>query len=101
MEEKREEIIIKLCKRRWDRKTKNITVPRKRNKRKSLGKNIRRHVGSRYPSSRKRTGLNKVANEMMTNVDVFGTRGNRKGIREGTCGLVIAKNRKRTRHRQF
>ena len=73
-------------------------MTRKRNKRKSFGKDISRHISGRDSCSRERASLNKVTNKMMLDIDVFGMHGNRNGVGEGAGGLVITEDGKRTRN---
>ena len=47
----------------------------KKRERKRLGKDVGRHIGSGYPVGTESAVGNMVANEMMSNVDMFGTRG--------------------------
>jgi hypothetical protein len=46
----------------------------------SFGKDIGRHVCSRYPGSRERTVLYVIANKMMADIDMFGTRRYRRRV---------------------
>jgi hypothetical protein len=66
----------KLCERRRNRQSKNITMTREGNKRKSFGK----YISGRYLCSRERASLNEATNKMMADIDVFGTRGNGNGV---------------------
>ena len=76
-------------------------MSRKDGKCKGFGKNIGRHVFGGYPGGGKRTNLNMVTNEMMSNVYMFRAGGNRRRIRKRTSSLIVTKNRKRTRKRKL
>ena len=65
-----------------------------------FGKDVGRHIRSGYPVRAERTVRDVVANKMMTDVNMFGTRCNGRVVGKSTCTLIIRKRRKGTRDRK-
>jgi len=70
----------------------------KERERKWFCEDIRWHIGSRYPIGTKSTIVDVIANEMMANVDMFGTGSNSRTICKRTGTLIIGEERERSRY---
>jgi len=62
--------------------------------------NVGGHVRGGYPICTESTIVNMVADEMMTDVYVFGSGSNCGVVGKRTCTLIVGKERKRTGNRE-
>ena len=67
---------------------------------KRFGKNVGRHIRSRYPVCTKSTIGNMVANEVMPNINVFGPGSNGRAIGESAGALIVGDKWKRSGDRK-
>jgi hypothetical protein len=65
-----------------------------------LGEDVGGHIRSGYPVRAERTVRNVVTDKVVTDVDMFGTRGNSGIVGKSTCALIIRKEREWTRDRK-
>ena len=72
-------------------------MTKEKSREKRFGKYIGCHLRCWKPYSGKGAVIEKLANEVMTNVDVFGSRRNNICIGYCACALVVAKDRECSR----